>query len=357
MPVSGKESIIGRTRTSPFAATGVLSLGLLLPFGAGPFSDRAVAFVRSAAAATPLKHVTLINSGLSQEVETRAATVDDFLLERGIVRAADDAISAVPTAPVDDGAVIEYRPAVSVTIVVDDVPRQVHTPAQSVRELLATQDIAYNVHDRISPAPSDALARDAIIHVTHVTSWIARVREAIAPRIKKVYDFTLPAGKQRVIDPGSSGTKEVTVAYSQPDRTRAPQRHFIAARVLRHPREKVIAEGIGEYASFEHLAKRSIDSTYRLATSALTMIATAYTANCFGCSGITAIGRAAGHGIVAVDPRVIPLGTHLYIPGYGQAVAGDTGGAIRGNRIDLGFNSHGDAMSFGRRPITVYVIK
>lgn len=243
------------------------------------------------------------------------------------------------------------------TIVVDDVARQVHTPAQSVRELLAREDIAYNVHDRISPAPSDALARDAIIHVTHVTSWIARVREAIAPRIKKVYDFTLPAGKQRVIDPGSSGTKEVTIAYSQPDRTRAPQRHFIAARVLRHPREKVIAEGIGEYASFEHLAKRSIDSTYRLATSALTMIATAYTANCFGCSGITAIGRAAGHGIVAVDPRVIPLGTHLYIPGYGQAVAGDTGGAIRGNRIDLGFNSHGDAMSFGRRPITVYVLK
>ncbi len=86
------------------------------------------------------------------------------------------------------------------------------------------------------------------------------------------------------------------------------------------------------------------------------MVATAYTANCYGCSGMTASGQHAGHGIVAVDPRVIPLGSHLYIPGYGQAIAGDTGGAIHGNRVDLGFNSNSDAMQFGRRSVTVYVL-
>ncbi len=62
------------------------------------------------------------------------------------------------------------------------------------------------------------------------------------------------------------------------------------------------------------------------------------------------------HGVVAVDPRVIPLGSHLYIPGYGRAVAGDTGGAIIGHRIDLAFNSYGDAIRFGRRPVKVYVL-
>ena len=70
------------------------------------------------------------------------------------------------------------------------------------------------------------------------------------------------------------------------------------------------------------------------------------------CSG----GRVAGHGVVAVDPRIIPLGSRLFIPGYGSAVAGDTGSAIRGNRIDLGFNSLRDALLFGRRAITVYVL-
>ncbi len=84
------------------------------------------------------------------------------------------------------------------------------------------------------------------------------------------------------------------------------------------------------------------------------MVATAYTADCYGCSGRTALGYRAGHGVVAVDPRIIPLGTRLYIPGYGMAVAGDTGGAIIGRRIDLGFNSIGDALQFGRRPVRVF---
>jgi 3D (Asp-Asp-Asp) domain-containing protein len=87
------------------------------------------------------------------------------------------------------------------------------------------------------------------------------------------------------------------------------------------------------------------------------MVATAYSAACAGCSGLTASGRPAGLGVVAVDPRFIPLGTHLFIPGYGHAFAGDTGGAIHGNRIDLGFNSERDAMTFGRRPVVVYVLK
>ena len=119
----------------------------------------------------------------------------------------------------------------------------------------------------------------------------------------------------------------------------------------------MIAEGVGEYDAFVRFEGRGLDKTAYVARAALTMVATAYTANCYGCSGITASGRPAGHGIVAVDPRVIRLGTRLYIPGYGYAVAGDTGGAIRGNRIDLGFNSITDALRFGRRPVTVYQLK
>ena len=70
----------------------------------------------------------------------------------------------------------------------------------------------------------------------------------------------------------------------------------------------------------------------------------------------------AQYGVVAVDPSVIPLGTKLYIEAvdgswtYGYAVAGDTGGAIKGNRIDLFFNSNAEAMSFGRRQAKVYVL-
>lgn len=101
----------------------------------------------------------------------------------------------------------------------------------------------------------------------------------------------------------------------------------------------------------------NIARTELVALSKVQMVATAYTAHDYGCNGRTATGRRAGPGVVAVDPRVIPLGSHLYIPGYGFALAGDTGGDIRGNRVDLGFSSYGDAIRFGRREVTVYRLK
>lgn len=65
--------------------------------------------------------------------------------------------------------------------------------------------------------------------------------------------------------------------------------------------------------------------------------ATHYDSHCPGCDEWTAIGMRAGYGVIAVDPRVIKLRSQVYVPGYGKAVAGDTGGAIKGNIIDLGF--------------------
>ena len=61
------------------------------------------------------------------------------------------------------------------------------------------------------------------------------------------------------------------------------------------------------------------------------------------------------HGIIAVDPSIIPLGTHVYIPGYGEAVAEDVGGAIQGHRIDVAFDTRAEALAFGRQDIEIYI--
>ena len=91
-------------------------------------------------------------------------------------------------------------------------------------------------------------------------------------------------------------------------------------------------------------------------TAIMSMEATAYLPSDGGGSGITAIGIPATYGVVAVDPGIIPLGSRLYIPGYGMAIAADTGGAIYGYRIDLCMESYAEAMNFGRRVVTVYVL-
>lgn len=88
----------------------------------------------------------------------------------------------------------------------------------------------------------------------------------------------------------------------------------------------------------------------------LVMEATAYTAQDGGGSGYTATGQYLQRGMVAVDPSVIPLGSQLYIEGYGYAVAADTGGAIVGDRIDLAMDSTSEALNFGRQDVVVYVL-
>jgi 3D (Asp-Asp-Asp) domain-containing protein/peptidoglycan hydrolase CwlO-like protein len=80
----------------------------------------------------------------------------------------------------------------------------------------------------------------------------------------------------------------------------------------------------------------------------LTVVATGY-----ALSGHTSTGVPVGYGIVAVDPGVIPLGTHMTIPGYGEGVAADTGGAVAGARIDLWFPTRAEALAWGSRTVTV----
>ena len=91
------------------------------------------------------------------------------------------------------------------------------------------------------------------------------------------------------------------------------------------------------------------------------MTATAYTANCKGCSGITKTGlnlrKNPGLKVIAVDPKIIPLGSKVWVEGYGIAVAGDIGGAIKGNKIDLFMNKKATANQWGRKQVTVKVLK
>ncbi|MEH7416007.1 LysM peptidoglycan-binding domain-containing protein [Neobacillus drentensis] len=100
--------------------------------------------------------------------------------------------------------------------------------------------------------------------------------------------------------------------------------------------------------------------TSNTSSKEITVKATAYTASCEGCSGTTATGinlKADPNAkVIAVDPSVIPLGSKVYVEGYGEAVAGDTGGAIKGNRIDIFIPSEHDAINFGVKQVKVTII-
>jgi Uncharacterized protein conserved in bacteria, COG3584 len=127
--------------------------------------------------------------------------------------------------------------------------------------------------------------------------------------------------------------------------------------VLEPPQPRIYEIGVHGHIASRGAVGRS--GAFRTA-KVLEMHASAYTPHRSGGgtgSGRTATGLPAGYGLVAVDPRVIPLGTVLYIEGYGMAIAADTGRAIRGHKIDLCYATRQQAIQFGRRTVRVHLLR
>ncbi len=344
----------GPLRLSHVLAVSVLTAGLVT---AGFLTHPSPAYAGSGEVVTSASHVVTFDSlGSVSEHPTTATTVGQFLTERGITVGVNDFVNPSADTPISDRMTITYRPAVSVTIQTGRDQHVVTTTASDVASVLAEESIVVSKDDEVSPALTDPVPQNGTIKVTHITKWLRTEKRTIPLTTEHHVDFSLDPGASKILAKGTPAVRQVLVAFTQRDGGHITAQ-IIESRIIRPGHPRIIAVGIGEYAAFERFATRGVQQTSRLAASALDMVATAYTASCGGCSGMTAIGRPAGHGIVAVDPSVIPLGTHLYIPGYGLAIAGDTGGAIHGNRIDLGFNSYVDAIRFGRREVTVYRLR
>lgn len=113
-------------------------------------------------------------------------------------------------------------------------------------------------------------------------------------------------------------------------------------------------DGVAGKTTMQYL-QRSISEPGRYSRS-LIMSASGYSAYDTGNSSRTCNGNLVRKGLAAVDPAVIPLGTRLYISGYGYAIADDIGGSIKGNEIDLAFDTHNEALQFGRQKVTVYIV-
>jgi 3D (Asp-Asp-Asp) domain-containing protein len=198
------------------------------------------------------------------------------------------------------------------------------------------------------------LGEDAAIRVVRVTERFQVLQEPIPFETTWQADPDLEIDHQRVMQDGSPGVLEKRIRVHYEDSHEISR--VIDAQFVRIPPTTKIF-GYGTKIVLRTLDTPSGPVEY---WRTIRMLATSYSAGTAGISpasswyGRTATGMRMGYGIVAVDPRMISLHTRVYIPGYGEGVAGDTGGAIRGKRIDLGYDD--DNLVLWYRWVDVYLL-
>jgi len=205
----------------------------------------------------------------------------------------------------------------------------VHTHSKTVAELLAEQGVKLAAGDSVTPGPAAALVNGMTVAVTVVRS-VTEVEDASIP-FQTIYrnDSSRLEGEYVELQVGINGYvhREYSVTYEDG----VEVGRVLLSETVVQPDNRIIAQGTAVVAAA--VAAPVGDPQCGVT---LRVWATWYTAASAG-GGTTATGTAVRKGTVAVDPRVIPLGTRMYIPGYGYGVAEDTGGAVIGNIIDLGY--------------------
>lgn len=320
----------------------------------------------AATANAAFKTVTVSDNGQRKVIRGFTfGNVASFLRQHHIRFSRRDRVTPSLASPVRDGMEITVEHPLRVEMV-DQPALPGHRPARkrwltfarTVGQLLRQQGVAVKAGDRLDPPLSARLHDGEVLHVRrHLTRIATRTEQIPFQTIRRRTD-SMYAGQEKVLTYGVKGLRRIQTTMVFVGGHKVGQR--VRSTVIREPVDEVIAVGSRPRPSPQPLVT-AMASTSRLAargagagsfSRSLTVVATAYAAG-----GRTATGWVAQPGVVAVDPSVIPFGTRLFIPGYGVAVAEDTGGAIVGNRIDICVSSEAAAREWGVRTVTVYVLK
>lgn len=297
----------------------------------------AAAFQAGPAAVSSEENSITIFEGTDRKVvKSHASDFKSFLKEQKISLGLHDKYWTSTEKPAE-GSVVVIERAMPVTIVADGRSRTVYTTQQTVQGVV--NDAGYDWHTRMPL--EDGLSKVHSGMTIHVVSYNVRMvsRTEETPVVyEKWYDSTLPAGDQVIMREGTPG-KKIVETEEFVSNGKVIKSNVVSSSVISNGTDGMARTGSSEgtvgYVRF--------------------MNATAYHPCDGDGAGITATGTVAGYGTVAVDPSVIPLGSHVYIPNYGDAVAADTGGAIVGDRIDLCFETYAECYNFGRQPVEVFV--
>jgi len=309
-----------------------------------------------------VKNVDIVADGRKISINTSKKTVAEILKELDISLGKSDEINIPLESPLEDDMIIQIKRAVPVTISYGGNVLDVVTTKDTVKELLDSLKLDYN-EDKISLSLDDKVISGMEIDIVRLDEKIETIVEKIPYKTITKNNIKLDKGKLITIQDGKEGTKEIKVKKVY-ENGKLLATEIVEEKVVKEPVDKIVEKGTKE-ADYT-IASRGSFAGHK----EMIMVATAYDLSYESTGkrpgdkwyGITASGTKVRPGVVAVDPNVIPLGTRLYIesldgtPDYGYAIAEDTGGAIKGKRIDLFMEDSKKVKAFGRRKVKVYIL-
>ena len=185
------------------------------------------------------------------------------------------------------------------------------------------------------------------------------VEEKIAFDTKHKKDRSLEKGKEKVLEKGEEGKLKKHYAIVK-ENGKVVSKELIKEVTEKDSKDRLVAIGT-QVTKKEPTASPVVSRSNESSGKEFYVASTAYTASCAGCTGRTSTGfnlkANPGAKVIAVDPSVIPLGSKVYVEGYGYAVASDTGSAIKGNKIDVFVPSKSAAYQWGNKRVKIRVLK
>lgn len=290
------------------------------------------------------KTITLDVDGRACVYKTKAVTVGSFLEEQEIACGFKDYINPSLEHILTPGTTVVMKKNAVYEITVDGMVVRTEHYSTEIRDIMEKAGIGLGVLDKVIGLP-DKTEQTTALEVIRVKESLEVAEEEVAFLEERVLDPELKRGVVQVSQKGEKGLVRNQYLLHW-ENGMLTERRLIASEVLKSPLAQVTVLGTKDN---KNVVSRSLVNPQRI----LTVLATAYTHT----GNRTYTGVYPRVGTIAVDPKVIPLGSRLWVEGYGYGIAQDTGGLIKGNKIDLFMDSKAECFRWGRKKVKVYVLE
>ncbi|MDP7980089.1 G5 and 3D domain-containing protein [Bacillus multifaciens] len=295
----------------------------------------------------------VVVDGKEKQVRSTAKTVKDLLAEEHIKISEHDKVYPSLYASLEGTQKIMIQKAFPVTLHVGGQEQQVWSTSTTVANFLKERQVSLNEIDRVEPDLQEVMQQNMKVKVVRVEKVSDAVEEPIPYTEVRQEDSSLRKGAEKVIQEGIEGKKKKVFAVIKEDGNEV-LRNLQKEEIVQEEKNRIVAVGTKEEENILGDAEGVVANEFYVQ-------ATAYSPYCGGCQGVSAGGynykENPNMKLIAVDPRIIPLGTKVWVEGYGYAVAGDTGGAIKGHRIDVLMPTESQVEAWGRKQVKIKVLQ